>query len=257
DSGGDPDSFADCSIHQLGGVRPPVMCAAGWGGQASIDYPGATYEVYLTGDGDLTVRVNIPMHDLTGTPSLVIGELGFHCFAPGGYPRQELKATIQPLDEHVLDLAPWNEEVLYGFEGSATCTGGVVDLQLQDWMFAPAPPQIFPALGWYTPTTEKVIYNAGPNSANKVRVRKTLNVPWLCQGSVTVAYANETISITGGTQYDAGSGWTDGPAELTGLPIDHIVYVLGAPPWLLSEDQPELLAYFEPVDSLGVGQYIN
>ena len=258
--GPDTDSWDDCSIDQLTAVRPPVKCASGWGGQTGITYPGTTYEIYLAGNGDLTVRANIPVDGVTGAGFPIGAGIVFNCFAPGEYPPPQLKATIQPLDVHVLDLNTDNDQApTASFAGIAIC-GDIADLQLVDWRFAPAPPRVFPIGEWYEPATEKEIYNAGPHPVTGgVRVRKSMNVPDGCWGYVDVAYAGETISVAGNTVYEIvpGSGSQEAPPGGIDLvePTDvtagvHKVYVQGAYPPLLPENQPELIAVFDPLASL-------
>jgi hypothetical protein len=255
----DGDTWGDCEIHQLGGVRPPVICASGWQGRTD-----ATYDVQVSGTGNLSVAINIPVPSLSpaevdGRP--VTGELVLHCFAPADpYPMQEIYASMEPANPHVIDLFPGGF-FFHEFDGTATCAGGNADLEVQDWLFAPAPSNILPINEWEEWETDKVIYNAGPEDASHVRVRKTMNVPSgvPCFGYVSVAYPGETISIAADALYDIdisdGEDWQIGPAELVeGVDVEigdtvQVTDGYGAVP----DITPELSAYFDLPDPIPAG----
>ncbi|MCJ7510439.1 MAG: hypothetical protein MUP14_06100 [Dehalococcoidia bacterium] len=243
--GPDTDGWGDCSIDQLTAIRPPVMCASGWMAAA-----GATYDITLAGNGDLSVAINKPVLGLSpGEARPVAGESVFNCFQPGDYPPQTILASIRPANPHVVDLLP-TEPLQTSFTGTASCVGGEADLQVKDWMFGPAPSYILPLEEWEDWDTAKEIYNAGPDPAEQVRVRKEMNLPaQSCHGYVTVAYAGETIGIAEGALYrinDVGD-WYFGPAELVedgvNLKVGDTVHVadpFGAVPAIT----PELSAWF-------------
>ena len=249
--GPDTDGWGDCSIDQLTAIRPPVMCASGW--QSPAD---RTYDITLAPNGDLTVAINIPVAVAPGASVPVNGELVFNCFQPGDYPPQTILASIEPANPHVVDLLP-TEPLQTSFTGTATCVGGEADLQVKDWMFGPAPSYILPLEEWEDWDTAKEIYNAGPDDAEQVRVRKEMNLPaQSCHGYVTVAYAGETIGIAEGALYSFNDlDWYFGPAELvegTDVSIDEKVYVadpFGAVPAIT----PELSAWFLLPDPIPVG----
>jgi hypothetical protein len=249
--GPDADTWDDCSIQQLQAIRPPVMCAAGWMAAA-----GATYDIKIAGNGDLSVAINIPVGVPPGVAQPVVGESVFNCFQPGLYPEQEILASIRPANAHVVDLGP-SEPLETSFTGEATCTGGNADLVVQDWMFGPAPSYILPIDEWEEWETQKVIYNAGPMDmdAEQVRVRKEMNVPaGSCMGYVSVGYEEETIGIAAGALYSVNQvQWYFGPAELVqdgvNLRVGDKVYVAD-PGGAVPETTPELSAWFLLPDAI-------
>jgi len=248
----DTDTWGDCDVHQLGNVRPPVMCASGWQSQA-----GATYDVKLAGDGDLSASINIPVSGVApGVPSPVVGGLAFHCFAPGDYPLQAISASIGPANPHVVDLGPDSEELSTGFTGNATCAS-IADLRTTGWSFAPAWSNVLPIDEWEEWFTGQPIVNDGPDDANQVRVRKTLNVPQSCQAFFEVAYAGETMEIAQWTEYQINAGgWQSGPRTLvegTDMSVGDRVYVKGS--LSLPETTGEIFAYLDLPDPILAGSY--
>jgi len=248
----DTDTWGDCDVHQLGNVRPPVMCASGWQSQA-----GATYDVMLAGDGDVSASINIPVSAVApGVPSPVVAGLVFHCFAPGDYPAQTIWASIEPANPHVVDLDPTDEELWTSFEGNATCAS-VADLRMTGWSFAPGWSDVVPINEWKEWFTGLPIVNDGPDDANQVRVRKTLNVPQSCQAFFEVAYAGETIEIAQSTEYQINAaGWQWGPKTLvqgTDVSVGDRVYVKGS--LSLPETDSEIFAYLDLPDPIPAGSY--
>jgi hypothetical protein len=248
----DTDTWGDCDVHQLGNVRPPVMCGSGWQSQA-----GATYDVTLAGDGDLSASINIPVSAVApGVPRAVAAGLVFHCFAPGDYPPQGIFANIKPANPHVIDLDSASEGLSTAFEGNATCAN-VADLRKQGWSFAPAPSNVLPINEWEEWFTGLPIANDGPNDANQVRVRKTLNVPQSCQAFFEVSYAGETIEIAQSTEYQINAtGWQWGPKTLvqpTDVSIGDRVYVKNS--LSLPETTSEIFAYLDLPDPILAGSY--
>jgi hypothetical protein len=249
---GDTDTEDDCDIHQLGGVRPPAMCASGW--QSS---PGATYGVTVAGNGDLSVAINIPVTSLAPAETRsVAGGLVFHCFAPAApYPTQAILASIEPANPHVIDLRD-SAPLLHEFDGNATCAANA-DLVVEDWVFTPAPSPILPLDEWEGWSTDKVILNDGPSDAPNVRVRKWMNVPEDCQGYVRVAYAGEKVEIAQLTEYQINdTGWLVGPVTLvepTDVSIGDYVYLKGSSS--LDETTSEVFAIIDLPDPILNGEY--
>jgi hypothetical protein len=251
--GPDTDTWADCSIDQLTAIRPPVMCAAGW-----MATPGATYDIKIANNGDLSVAINIPVLGLgPGEVRPVAGESIFNCFQPGLYPEQHILASIRPANPHVVDLGPTGP-LETSFTGTATCTGGNADLVVQDWMFGPAPSYILPINEWEEWDTANQIHNDGPNVAEQVRVRKDMYVPaGPCMGYVSVGYDEETIAIAAGAYYKINDGplWNPGPAELV---EDDVNLFVGDKVYVWDMDgvvpltTPELSAWFLLPDPIPV-----
>jgi hypothetical protein len=255
----DGDNFADCSTLQLGGISPPVYCASGWAredlnGDTRPDGTDADEYVHLAGDGTLTVGLNIPLNSLLGTTP-VSRKLVLTCFlSKNPYPTETVRARIRAADVHVLDGNPYNNDVFSTFDGTASCKDGEVTLDIVSWVFDPASaPADFHVNEEQVFQTTKTIRNSGPADPVDVRVRKYLNVPVSCDGSLEISDDLETVFIAEGLQYNVDNGhagpWNTAPAggiELT--PAEgQTVYVQGEPP-PFSQEVAELFAYFTLAD---------
>jgi len=257
----DGDDYADCSTFQLGSISPPVYCASGWAradlnGDTRPDGTDADEYVHMAGDGTLTVGLNIPLNSLLGPTPPISRKLVLTCFlSKDPYPTETVRARIRAADVHVLDGNPDNNEASTTFGGTASCRLGDVKLDIVSWDFdPPAAPPDFHVKEEQVFQTTKTISNAG-GTANPVdvRVRKYLNVPVDCDGSLEISEHLETVFIAEGLKYNVNLGhepeppgdWETAPAggiELT-PPQGQTVYVQGEP-LPFSQDVAELFAYF-------------
>jgi hypothetical protein len=224
----DGDNFADCSKGQLGSIPPPVYCASGWAredlnGDTRPDGTDADEYVHLAGDGSLTVGLNIPLNSLSSTIP-VSRKLVLTCFlSKNPYPTETVWARIRAADVHVLDGNPDNNDVFKTFGGTASCKLGEVKLDIVSWVFdppaAPADFHVDEEQVFQTTKTIRMTRISGPAGPVDVRVRKFLNVPVGCDGSVKASDPGETIEIPANTKWNVEVGHSSNPADWNDGPV--------------------------------------
>ncbi|KPJ74862.1 MAG: hypothetical protein AMS14_04680 [Planctomycetes bacterium DG_20] len=250
------DGAPDCSPEQLKKVPPPVACASGWLPQA-----GDTEFIYLYGNGDLSVGLEIPLDNLytpgPGNPLTVSRDLVLHCFqAANPYPTEFILAYMRPAGVHEVDLYTDNDFALDYFDGEASCPDGTSDLEVLAWNFT-YDVSDFHTFVEETVNTSKNIHSGshtGPLAGQPVAVllEKWLNIPPGCDGSLTIS-KSETVVIPAGVWYTEHANgheatfpddWNQGPATLT-PGNGNTVYVRGL-------DDPD-----SEVEELGANYYLT
>jgi len=240
------DEIPDCDAHQLGDITPPAICVSGFaredGPDPNVEPDGTDREyVALYPNGSVIAGLTIPVGDPGPWPGVAKQRtLVLHCFqptAPDTYPVQTVLAENPPMEPHVADPEPSNNVDVEHFEGIADCAHWT-DLDILDWTFDPTGIDPFYVDQEYTLQSTKIIHNtnseAPPWDEVDIHVRKWMNVPAGCEGSLATVDAQEQIFIPAGVLYNVDIGhsqnpddWTESIGEKFKPGADRIVYVQG------------------------------